>query len=129
MIQYDGIYFCWNNKMKLYKFFIMVLVVVSTSSLLIGCNDEKVSSRACSRVQYAYDANILKVANDFINSANFKSGTNFEFAKIKKASPLYYIVCYSVTEDGRNYQAGVHVIKRDGNWKVFNVTMNWEAVQ
>ena len=115
--------------MKKHTYFMVVLIGAGFASMLVGCKDNETTYIANQAKYYAAVHNqVKKTADDFITSTDFKKNVNFEFAKIKKVHPTYYIACYSVTEDERNYQSGLHVMKRNNKWQVVNVTMNWNAL-
>ena len=71
---------------------------------------------------------IKGIVDNTIADTTFTKNVNFEFAKIKEVHPLYHIACYSVTEDGRNYKAGFHVMKRNNNWTIVKVTTDWDPI-
>lgn len=115
--------------MKSYKLITAMFIAGGAALLCNGCEDSEATYIANQTKHYAnLHSQIKRIVDNTIADTTFKKNVYFEFAKIKEVHPLYYIACYSVTEEGRNYQAGFHVMKRNNNWTIVKVTTNWEAI-
>lgn len=115
--------------MKLCQFFMTAMIAVGVSFVLTGCGDDKATYIANQTMQHIKMCNeVKKAADSCIADTKFRNDVRFEFAKIKKVHPLYCIACYFVSENGRNYQGGFHVLKREKGWEVVKVTTDWNVM-